>query len=127
MDRILYPSRRPIMIPDAAMPVDYPLNVQLAQLFGSWTATRVGRFLGINPRTIQRWLQDADGQLGSEDMPADLREKIAAQLKLVLEHQPLETIEEFVEEMRDDKGIDPEILAAHLAVVYRRLTGREIE
>ena len=127
MDRILYPSRRPIMIPDAAMPVDYPLHVQLAQTFGTWTATRVGRFLGINPRTLQRWLKDAEGKLGSDDLPADLREKIAQQHALVLEHRPLETIEEYVEECRDKHGIDPEILAAHLAVVYRHLTGREIE
>jgi hypothetical protein len=109
------------------MPVDYPLNTMLAQTFGAWSATRVGRFLGVNPRTVQRWLKDGDGHLGSADLPADLRDKITAQHKLVLKHRPLETIEEFVEEMRDEKHIDAEILAAHLAVVYRHLTGREIE
>jgi len=127
MDRILYPVGARILSTDVAMPVDYQLHTLLAQTFGTWTATRVGRFLGINPRTIQRWLQDAEGKLGRDDLPADLREKITEQHALVIKHRPLETIEEYVEECRDVHHIDPEILAAHLAVVYRHLTGREIE
>jgi hypothetical protein len=127
MDRILYPLRRPNLLLDAAMPVDYPLNTMLAQTFGAWSATRVGRFLEVNPRTVQRWLKDGGHDMGSVDLPADLRDKIVAQHALVIEHKPLETIEEYVEEMRDEKGIHPEVLAAHLAVVYRHLTGREIE
>jgi hypothetical protein len=126
MDRILYPTRRPNPFPDAAMPVDYPLNVMLSQIFGAWSAVRVSRFLEVNPRTIQRWLKDGGPTLGSIDMPEELRQKIAAQHALVAEHKPMETIEDFVEEMRD-AGIHDEVLASHLAVLYRRLTGRDIE
>ena len=126
-DCIVYAPRRPIYVPEAAMPQDLQMNALLTKIFGAWSSTRVGRFLQVNPRTVQRWLSEGGGVLGPDSIPSDLRAKVIDQYQRVVAEQPLEHIDSYVRECIDEKGIDKEVLATHLAIVYRRVTGTELE
>jgi len=108
------------------MPLDMPLHVDLALLFMRWDAKKIARFLEVNPRTVQRWLSDAGGEVGSIDMPENLRQKVRDQAALFRKLNFGNWLEDNVMEAKAE-GLHEEVIASCLATIYMRVTGREIE
>jgi predicted HAD superfamily phosphohydrolase len=105
---------------------DGRLIKDLADLFVRFSSSRVGRFLDVNPRTVQRWLKGTNGAMDASAVPTDLREKIAAQAELVRRLELFETLDR-IREQCIEEGVHAEVLAAHLAIQFERVTGKTVE
>ncbi len=128
-DSIRYPSRPPIPYLDDDMRGDL-IRAKLMTVFPSWSATRISRWLDINPRTMQRWLSVGKGTVPDEELPEDLQHKISAQAMVIEETNFPQRLDEFIAKWTEgppETTIDKEVMAAWLADRYARLIGREID
>lgn len=101
------------------------LNAQISSVFPEWSSTRMARWLGVNARTLQRWMKSGD-QIDEAELPADLRAKVNAQAARIRDIDLPGQIDAFIDRQREN-GIDDEVLAAWLAHRYKGLIGREID
>jgi hypothetical protein len=108
------------------MTTDVKLGLAIHTLFRSWSASRIGRWLDVNPRTVARWFRDTGPGQPPPSVPDDVRERIAQQLALVTQTDDYGDMFEIVEDMLE-RGIHHEIVAAQLADIFMKVTGREIE
>ncbi|QYO78354.1 hypothetical protein [Devosia salina] len=98
----------------------------LADLFIRFTSSRIGRFLEVNPRTVQRWIKTTHGHIDAGALPEDLREKISKQAELVRSIGLFQALDD-IREKAIEAGVHEEVLAAHFALQFERTTGKSIE
>jgi hypothetical protein len=92
----------------------------LDAVFPHAPARRLAIALEVNPRLGQKWAS-------SREYPSKrAQEFIAAQRKAVEEVRPTNTLERLVQEWHD-AGLHVEAVAAQLAAMHERITGRQAE
>lgn len=123
-DSIVYPAR-PIRIQDDFMRGDL-VHMLLAQVFPSWSTTRISRWLGVNARTMQRWLSLGRGTVPEEELPPELLHRIQAMAKTMEDTGFPDALDHFIAQWQGN-GIDNEVMAAWMADRYAKLIGREID
>ena len=102
------------------------ITASISTIFPEWSSTRIARWLGVNPRTLQRWMKTKDGQLDESQIPDALQVKIRDQAARVADIDLAGQLDHFIERQLEN-GIDPEVLAAWLAHAYKDLVDREID
>lgn len=102
------------------------IRVAVSAVFPEWSSTRMAKWLGVNPRTIQRWMTTDDPQISDEEVPADLRAKMRQQAQVIQEIDLGGQIDHFIE-MHRKNGVEDEVLAAWIAFKYKQNFGRDIE
>lgn len=102
------------------------LHLSFAGIFPEWSSNRISRWLGINPRTLQRMLSKKPEIQARNQMPGALRARIGDQQEAVTEFELGKRIDDLIARATA-AGIDDEVLAAWLAHRYKRLMGREID
>lgn len=128
-ESLVYPRRPPIFYVDDDMRGDL-IRDKLMTVFPSWSATRISRWLDINPRTMQRWLSVGKGTVPEEELPADLQHKISAQAQVIEDMEFVKSLDTFIEKWTvgpKETTVDPEVMAAWLADRYAKLINREID
>lgn len=128
-DSLVYPRRPPLLYLDDDMRGDL-IRAKLMTVFPSWSATRISRWLDINPRTMQRWLSVGKGTVPDEELPADLQHKISAQAQVIEDMGFVKSLDDFIEKWTvgpKETTVDREVMAAWLADRYARLINREID
>jgi len=107
------------------------LGFELAQIFPEWSSTRISRWLGVNPRTVQRWLKVGRGEFVDETIPDDVASKIRTTAAHIENIDLGDQLDRWMTMQLSAKpkgnGVDKEILAAYMAHRYKRLTGRDID
>lgn len=108
------------------MPRSDFLHAKIAAVFPEWSSSRISRWLGINSRTLQRWISMGEGKVPDEEVPSTLAAKIEQQAARVQDIDLKDQVADFVRRQQEN-GIDDEVLAAWLADAYKHLIGREID
>lgn len=91
---------------------------RVAWIFPDSSASRLARVGNVNTRTAQKWLA------GEAPPPADVQEYVDRQFARVGKVR-LQILEDAVSRASDD-GVDNEVIAAHLSLLYAQLTGQKI-
>ncbi|HCO56221.1 MAG TPA: hypothetical protein DIT93_14565 [Pelagibacterium sp.] len=100
--------------PDAGM----SFRQRVALIFPDAASSRLARIGGVNGRTAQKWLS------GEAPVPQDVADYVEQQYARVHSVR-LKTLEDAVERASAD-GVDAEVIAAHLSLIYAKLTGQKI-
>lgn len=108
------------------MPKTPFIRIAISSVFPEWSSTRMSRWLGVNSRTIQRWMTTDDPVISDQEVPQELRDRMRVQAEKIQEADLGGQIEHFIE-MQRNNGIDDEVIAAWLAFKYKKHFGREIE
>lgn len=111
---------------DLTMPRSDFLHAKIAAVFPEWSSIRISRWLGINSRTLQRWISLGKGKVPDDEVPPTLASKIEQQAMRVQDINLAGQVAEFVRRQQEN-GIDDEVIAAWLADAYKQLIGREID
>lgn len=102
------------------------LHLKLAAVFPDWSSNRIAKWLGINPRSLQRMLaREPDGSRQAE-IPPGLVQRVEAQGQIVQDVGVGPLLDTYIDDMLRN-GVDEEVLAAWLASRYRKLMDREID
>lgn len=120
-------DEKPPMIFDGHLLAADAISIGLGKIFPEWSSTRISRWLGVNPRTVQRWLKAGRGDFLDETIPADVSAKILATASHIQDIDLAGQLEGWIEMQLGKNTVDREILAAHIAYRYKRLTGRDID
>lgn len=102
------------------------LRAAIATVFPSWSSQRMSRWLGVNPRTLQRWLAAGQGEIDESDIPPELADRITAMAHTISDTDFEKHLDHFLTQWKAN-GIDDEVMGAWLADRYARLIGREID
>lgn len=120
-------DEKPKMIFDGhLLPAD-AISMGLAKIFPEWSSTRISRWLGVNPRTVQRWLKSGRGEFLDETIPADVTAKILAEANHIQDIDLGGQLDRWIEMQLGKNTVDKEILAAYIAHRYKKLVGRDID
>ncbi len=92
----------------------------LEEVFPHAPARRLSIALDVNPRLGQKWA-------ASREYPSKrAQEFVAAQRKALSDIRPTNTLERLVQEWHD-AGLHVEAIAAQLAAMHERITGRSVD
>lgn len=88
------------------------------KLWPDSTAARLARSSGYGHRAAQKWLS------GQAEVPPDVQSGVDIQFLRLSSYDPAESLQKATDEAVAKTA--PEIVAARLAVIYKKLTGHEI-
>lgn len=122
-------DERPKMLNELPWTRGDVINDALTKIFPEWSSTRISRWLGVNPRTVQRWLRAGRGEFADETIPEDVAAKIRTTAAHIENIDLGDQLDKWMTMQLSEKGnnIHPEILAAYIAHRYKKLTGRDID
>lgn len=101
-------------------------HFKLALVFPEWSSNRIARWLGINPRTLQRMLSKDPDVAERNKIPDDLAGKIAHQQSALNQYNLGEELDITIRNAKRF-NIDDEVIGAWLAHRYKKLLGRDID
>jgi IS30 family transposase len=117
----------PPMMHDGRITKGDAISSDLSIIFPSWSSTRISRWLGVNVRTIQRWLKSGRGEFVDEQIPSDVAGKIYSLARQIEDQDLGAELDRWIKMQVEDNRIPKEVLAAWLADRYLKLIGREID
>lgn len=100
--------------------MDDGIKSLLQSILPHMTSRRVGRLTDKSPRVAQKWFS------GDMPVPEDVQDHIEDQAKILAGSTFAADLKAVVDRATA-AGIHTEVIASHLAVEYRRVTGIEIE
>lgn len=118
---------RPKMMHDGHITRGDKINDALTSIFPEWSSTRISRWLGVNPRTVQRWLGAGRGELVDEIIPQDVADKILTTAARIEDIELGGQLDQWIEMQLNGNKVHPEVLSAWLAHRYKKLSGRDID
>ncbi len=101
-------------------------HFKLAVVFPEWNSARIARWLGINPRTLQRMLSKNPQIAAENPVPEWMSDKIAGQDSALNMYKLGEELDDVIKEAKG-WNLDDEVIAAWLAHRYKKLLGKDIE
>lgn len=120
-------DEQPPMMPDGHITKGDALHTALLKVFPEWSSTRISRWLGVNPRTVQRWLSAGRGEFVDDAVPDDVSAKILSAASRIEDIELGEQLDRWISMQLKDNRVHPEVLAAWLAHRYKKLAGRDID
>lgn len=100
------------------------LHFKLGGVFPEWSSNRMAKWLGINPRTLQRMLSRRPEI--RQKVPDGLMQRIGDQRNAVSEFELGDQIDDLIKRAQRN-GIDDEVIGAWLAHRYKKLMGRDVD
>lgn len=100
------------------------LHFALGGVFPEWSSNRMAKWLGINPRTLQRMLSRRPEI--RQKVPDGLMQRIGEQRDAVHEFELGEQIDDLIKRAQRNR-IDDEVIGAWLAHRYKKLMGRDVD
>lgn len=103
------------------------VHTDLLTVFPEWSSTRISRWLGVNPRTVQRWLRAGRGEFVDEQIPDDVAHKIRTTAQHIADIDLGEQLDHWMQTQLRGNKVDKEILGAWMAHRYKVLMGKDID
>jgi hypothetical protein len=101
-------------------------HMYLSMIFPEWSSNRIARWLGMNPRTLQRMMSKNHEIAERRDIPEGQQDAISKAISAVSIFKPGEKLDALIAEAKD-AGLDDEIIGAWLAHRYKLLLDRDID
>lgn len=124
-------DEKPKVIRDHPLTQGDVIGTALSKIFPAWSSTRISRWLGVNPRTVQRWLSAGHGEFLDEKIPPDVAGKILETATHIENIDLGGQLDRWIYMQLDEKPngnhVDKEILGAYLADRYKKMMGRDID
>ena len=120
-------DEQPKMMSDGHITRGDALHTALLKIFPEWSSTRISRWLGVNPRTVQRWLRSGRGEFEDESIPDDVANKILSTASQLEDQDLGGELDRWISMQLRDNRVHPEILGAWMAHRYKLLMGKDID
>jgi IS30 family transposase len=120
-------DEQPKMMVDGHITRGDAVHTALLSIFPEWSSTRISRWLGVNPRTVQRWLKSGRGEFADETIPDDVVAKIRAMATKMENIDLGGQLDHWLETQIRRNEVPNEVLGAWLAHRYRQLMGKDID